>query len=447
MDNLHAGEAFGNAGNALSLNSFNHSIAGGCALIGTGAKADSILTREDFLAICDYMMNGNPPTDFLLVYRDKDDRPKFAKAKKPMAARRATWSWDTITGRAKSKVGIGFYPWNKDGKTRWGAMDFDAHDGNALRARGLAMAAFEVLHRQSRLYVILGTSGSEGWHLFAFADEFYPVAEWTRLLKQVAALISVEVRPGLCEVFPSEVSDGAIPYGIRAPGTWNPKTDSLGLIVYSSIAPLLTEIKKRKTCPFLFHATNSVKGGQLNDREKVLYRGSQGEWALQFAITQSSSRRDRLKALVHHIFRQVGIKVGRLNAEAQYREANPAPCATLDENLVEFDDLWTWTAGQWHAELSEVELEGFAKLRSDTERDVFRILRSFARKAASDGMRDFPFPVEHVGERVGVSFQHVSKMRKHFEDCRIIEMTAPHIPNRRAARFRWIAGKKVVEPF
>ena len=106
----------------LALDTATAALATNCVLIGHGSKADCVWTRDEFLTICEHMLNGNPPTDFLLVYRDKENRPKFAKAKTAKAGRRASWSWDTITGRAKSRVGIGFYPWNKDGETRWAAI-------------------------------------------------------------------------------------------------------------------------------------------------------------------------------------------------------------------------------------------------------------------------------------------------------------------------------------
>jgi hypothetical protein len=307
-------------------------------------RADCVWTWEEFLVICGHMLNGNPLTEFLLVYRDEKKRPKFAKSKKARADRRASWAWDTILGRAKSKVGIGFYPWNADGKTRWGAMDFDAHDGNALRARGLAMAAFDLLHRQPGFYVVLCTSGSDGWHLFAFRREYYSIGDWTLLFKKVAAHIGAEVRPGICEVFPNDTSTGCRPCGIRASGTWNPKTDALGSIAYSGgasseagpwvltlgVSPFGANGKKerRKESPFLYHATHSVAESRLHDREGIgLYRGMDGEWKAQFAITQLSTRCMQLKALTHHIFRQVGREVARRNAEAQHREADRAPPA------------------------------------------------------------------------------------------------------------------------
>ncbi|HEY5743714.1 MAG TPA: hypothetical protein VIS99_14360 [Terrimicrobiaceae bacterium] len=430
---------------SLTLNFIVPALATNCVVIGHCSKADCVWTRDDFLTICELMLNGNAPSDFMLVYRDKENEPRFAKSKSAKAERRASWAWDTIAGRAKSKVGIGFYPSNREGKTRWGAMDFDAHDGNALRARGLSLAAFEVLHRQPQLYVILGTSGSDGWHLFVFTQDFHPTGEWTLLLKKVCEMIGTEIKPGICEIFPHEVKAGSLSYAIRAPGTWNPKGDSLGLIAYSSITPLLFEARKeRKDYPFLCHATNRVDKSQSHDREKVpFYRGAGGEWKVEFAITQSSTRHNQLKGLVHHIFRQVGREVARRNAEAQYNEATPRPRATLSEHLSEFDALWGWTTAQWRAELTDCEQQQFARLSTETERDAFRIVRSFARKAIENQSRDFPLSVEHVAAAIGVCHQAIGKLRKRFAAFGIIEKTADHIVNRTAARFRWLLPGRV----
>jgi DNA-binding MarR family transcriptional regulator len=422
-------------------------LSSNCVLIGHCSRADCIWTRDDFLGICELMLNGNAPTDFMLVYRDEENRPRFVRSKRCKAERRAPWAWDTINDRAKNKVGIGFYPTNPDGKTRWGAMDFDAHDGNAVRARGLAIAAFSILIRHPQLYVILSTSGSEGWHLFAFTGEFHPTNQWASMFKQVAQFIGAEIVPGICEIFPSDVKIGSLPYGIRAPGTWNPKTDALSLIAYSSISPLLTEAKKeREESPFLYHATNREKSAQLHERRQGLgFRDIGARWAGEFAITQPSTRHNRLKEMVHHTFRQVGREVARLNAEAQFVAAIPKLSATHAEHLHEFEELWTWTSQQWQRELSEAERQTLDALRTDIKRDAFRIIRNFARKADQDQMPDFPLSIEHLAGTLNVTHQAVSEIRKQFIELGVIEKTADHIVNRRAARFRWLrAGQSAL---
>jgi hypothetical protein len=140
--------------------------------------------------------------------------------------------------------------------------------------------------------------------------------------------------------------------------------------------------------------------------------------------------------------------VARRNAEAQYNEATPRPRATLFEHLDEFEELWAWTSQQWQTELSKAERQTFDALRTEIERDVFRIVRNFARKAEKDQMPDFPLSVEHLARALNVTHQAVSKgkIRERFVELRVIEKTADHIVNRKAARFRWLLSAEMDLP-
>ncbi len=65
--------------NALTLNS-PAPLATNCVLIGHCDRADVVWTGTEFRTLCEHMLNGNSQTDFMLVYRDQENRPKFAKA-------------------------------------------------------------------------------------------------------------------------------------------------------------------------------------------------------------------------------------------------------------------------------------------------------------------------------------------------------------------------------
>jgi hypothetical protein len=405
-------------------------------LIGEGQPADRVWTREEFLLLCNYMLNNNRLNEFLHVYRDSNGVPRFVKAKSAKAHQRITWAWDTITGRAKNKVAVGFYPWNHRGESRWAAMDFDAHDGGASRARALAVAALQTLQKYPQLSLILTTSGSEGWHLFVLSAEFHPIAEWVLLLKRIADSIGAEIRSGLCEIFPNETRGASRPHAIRAPGTWNPKTNQLGAIIFASIAPLLQKKEKKEVSSFLYHSTDGTNADQLNDTQSF-YCGGNQNWLEQFGITQPSTRHAQLRALVYCIFRQVAHQVAFRNAEAQYIQAKPRPDAGLADHLAEFEELWRWMQTQWIRELTPIEQERFSALGSEVERNLFRILRNFAEYAESKKQEDFPFSVQNVAQRLGVSFQYVSKLRQRLIDNCVIVQTEPAITNRSAARVRW----------
>ncbi len=424
--------------NSLALINDLSGFAPSAVLIGEGQPADRFFTREEFVLLCNLMRNNNPPNEFLQVYCDSNGAPRFVKAKSPDVEKRITWAWDTITGRAKHKVAIGFYPWNDRGESRWAAMDFDAHDSGAARAKAFAVAAFQILNKCPQFSLILASSGSEGWHLFVFSEQFHPIAEWVRLLKRTADGIGAEIRSGVCEIFPNETRNGSRPHAIRAPGTWNPKTNQLGAIFFTSVAPLLQTKRKKEVSSFLYHSADGAKASQLNDSgSRAFYSGGYQNWPEQFAITQEGTRHAQLRALVYCIFRQVGRQVARLNADAQYRTTRLQPKATLAEHLEEFEQLWDWMTNQWRAELSDFEREVYARFGSPTERDLFRILMNFAHYARSKQLKDFPFPLQHVAQRLGVSFQYVSKLRQRLIDRLIIAQTQPAIANRSAARFQW----------
>jgi hypothetical protein len=317
-------------------------------------------------------------------------------------------------------------------------MDFDAHDGDAVRAKALAGAALQVLQKHPSLYLILATSGSQGWHLFVFNAQFHPIGDWVRLLKRTADTIGAEIRSGMCEVFPNETRNGSRPHAIRAPGTWNPKTNQLGAIFFASVAPLFQKKGKKEVSSFLYHSTHRANASQLNDSEsRSLYCGGYQKWLEEFAITQVGTRHDKLRQLVYCIFRQVSHQVARTIADAQHRAARVQPKATVAEHLEEFEALWTWTANQWVAELTDPEREVFVRLGTETERDLFRILKNFARWAEKKKQPDFPFPIQHVADRLGTSFQYVSTLRRSFIKRPIVAQTQPAQTNRSAARFRW----------
>jgi hypothetical protein len=215
-------------------------LANHCFVVGEAKRADVVWSEGDFLALCEHMLNGNPPERFLSVWLDKSSgQARFAMPRRARADKRANWAWATITGKAKVGTSIGFYPTNADGQSRWAAIDFDAHDGDHEHARKRSLEAFSLLLQQPQLHLILCASGN-GYHLFVYTRELHPVSRWIVLLKQVCNWIGVPIAAGTCEIFPNERAESQrIGKGIRAPGTLNPKTGTVSLIEAETIGPLL----------------------------------------------------------------------------------------------------------------------------------------------------------------------------------------------------------------
>jgi hypothetical protein len=416
-------------------------LASHCLLVGHGQRADVVWTKADFVAICDIMRNGNDPHFFMIPYQKEDGTAHFAKAKKARADNYTDWAWDTINGKAKKRASIGFYPRNVDGKSCWAAMDFDGSghgNGDDNHARERALKAFQLLLRHSELFVVLCTSGSGGWHLFVFTRQFHAVEDWIRLLKQVAALIGVNIEKGVCEIFPSD-SRGRVGFGIRAPGTWNPKHDTFSLIAFENVSSLLSantgEIKRASLS---YRSNHGVRDPDLTYRDKIpVYRGEFDEWQTRFAITTLRTRREKLKMMVDHIFRQVGRNVARWNAELQYNEKIVTTAATLADHLHECDELWDWWEAQWLTELSEPECKKFEALPIDSnDRTAFRIVRNFARLVNE---HDFKIVAESLAQRLPATLQTACNIRRRFCDAGILQPTAAYVPHRLAARYRWTA--------
>ena len=204
---------------------------------------DKVLTKEEFLALVDHMRNGNPPSHFLTVWRDDGGNDKYAKAKRHKRADvQASWTWDTIIGQAKQKTSMGLYPKNQANQSTWAALDFDALSGDDELARGRALKAFSFLQQYQDRFLLLTASG-RGYHVFIFASEVRPLSEWANLLKETCATIEVPIQDGICETFPNErTAMQQVGRAIRVPGSFNPSTGEVELILTETIRPLINQL-------------------------------------------------------------------------------------------------------------------------------------------------------------------------------------------------------------
>ena len=210
-------------------------------------RIDSILTKAQFVSLTRHILNGNPPSHFLTAWRDKDGVARFAKAKPHKDAEtHAGWTYDTTTGKAKLHTSMGLYPKNKDNQSTWAALDFDAHDPTQRDvAYERAVSAFRLFLEYCDRYVILCDSG-RGYHVFIFADEPRPVAEWVALLRDAADVIGAPIQDGVCEMFPNErAAEQEVGKPIRVPGSLNPATGEPEKILAFTIEPLIARLAEQ----------------------------------------------------------------------------------------------------------------------------------------------------------------------------------------------------------
>jgi hypothetical protein len=194
------------------------------------------------------MSNGNPLSHFLTVWRDEDGTARYARAMSHKRADvQASWTWDTIVGQAKRKTSMGLYPRNQEKQSTWGALDFDAHSGDAELAKGRSIKAFSLLLEYRDHYLILSASG-RGYHVFIFTRDPKPIADWVYLLKETCEAINAPLQDGVCEIFPNEHTENQkVGRAIRLPGSFNPSTGDVELILAETIRPLIDQLTSRTT--------------------------------------------------------------------------------------------------------------------------------------------------------------------------------------------------------
>lgn len=83
------------------------------------------------------------------------------------------------------------------------------------------------------------------------------------------------------------------------------------------------------------------------------------------------------------------------------------------------------------------ERAALERLQTANERDAFRIIRSFARKGAADGNRDFPIARDNLAERLGITPQGAGLLRAKFckPEIGILSKTTQAVANVSCARY------------
>src|SRR6266513_1807996 len=360
-------------------------------IVGEGERADVIWSEGDFLALCEHMLNENPPNHFLAVWIDKTGKPHWAKAPPRVRAdKRAGWAWNTITGKAKVQTSIGFYPTNDKKESRWGAIDFDAHNGEYDRARKWSVEAFRFLQQQPQQpYLILSASG-QGYHLHIITREFYSVGKWIVLLKTVCDWIGALIADGSCEIFPSERAESQkCGKGIRAPGTLNPKTGRPSLIEMQTVGPLL-EILPRTWTSGVGKLNRALP---RNNTEVSLHKRtdnySHTQWSLstkpevekilaRYPVVQKGTRHSVLIQLVGHLTNKFGREAAQRIVEEHFRRNQQNIRSTLDEHLREFATAWQGMRKTLVDRFSPQERQKFEALETDRQHEGFLIVRAFA---------------------------------------------------------------------
>jgi hypothetical protein len=414
---------------------------------------DEFLTKNEFLALIEHMGNGNPVSHFLTIWRDDDGSARYAKAR-PHKQReaQASWTYDTIIGKSKGQTSMGLYPKNQDNQSTWGALDFDAHSGNDELARSQSIRAFSLLLEYRDRYLLLSASG-RGYHIFVFAREPRPVAEWTHLLKNTCELIGAPIQDGVCEIFPNERTEKQeVGRAIRVPGSLNPSTGKPELILADTIRPLLDHLalaKKSSKTSLLKVRPISLPNLSENREADNSSCSSNGFCSsstnrlidriiIKYPIEAKSTRNGVMVKLVGELLHKFGRELSERVVRQHYELNHKNVATSLKEHLREFTAAWDLFLSNAIKSLSASERRIFNQLNTGPQREAFMLIRSFARLAKGN---DFPVAQLSLADRLSITQPGARCVISKLADPRVraIEKTMDACVNSKSARYRWIA--------
>jgi hypothetical protein len=128
--------------------------------------------------------------------------------------------------------------------------------------------------------------------------------------------------------------------------------------------------------------------------------------------------------MVGAMFRQCAISVAFKAAAQQYDEANPKPRTSKSDHMADFARVWHDIMRAWLAELSKAERKRYVALRTDVERDAFRILRNWSQTSKPD----FYAHCATLAARLQIGMRQASRLRDRFCVKGILRRTAKFVP-------------------
>ena len=399
------------------------------------------------------MGNGNPVSHFLTVWRDDNGSARYAKARphKRLQAQ-AGWTWDSLTGKSERKSSMGLYPKNQDNQSTWGALDFDAHSGDDELAKSRSIRAFSLLLEYRDRYLLLSASG-RGYHLFIFAREPRPVAEWVGLLQDTCETIGAPIQDGVCEIFPNERTEKQeVGRAIRVPGSLNPSTGKAELIIADTIRPLLDHLasaKKSSKAPLLKVRRIYLRNLSENREADNSSCSTNGFYSLstkrlidqiiiKYPIEAKSTRHGILVKLAGELFHKFGRELSEQIIRQHYELNEKKVSTPLKEHLREFAGAWDSFLSNAIKSLSASERRIFNQLNTGPQQEAFMLIRSFASLAQGN---DFPVAQLSLADRLSITQPGAGCVISKLADPRVraIEKTMDACVNSKSARYRWIA--------
>jgi hypothetical protein len=391
-------------------------------------------SRQQVRQLFEFLHNGNPPYRYVFGLRRKgSSEPVYKHAdkfKRLPVSKSIDWAIRTIGGIADPNKRHAYVPLpnNPNGQSRWGGLDFDAHnEGELSTASDLAIRAFIHVVNEP-LFTVLETSGV-GFKLWMIANEFRKVSWWTSFLEKIVFEIGASPQSGVVELFPNR-EPSKYGKGLRALGSWNPRNDVVNGILFDDLDQLLASLE----------APDARERSYLSSRETgcpALSRET--EFLEKFSIREPATRHARLLAMVGGLIVRYSHDLALQLAERQFSTKAVSTNASLSEHIAEFEQIWEWSLSEWRNTLTHSEAHKFEALTTESERAAFRIIRDFHRSASHSGGAEFPISRDSLAARLQITGPGAGKLRFRFCEAGIIRCVKACVPNRHCAYYRWTA--------
>jgi len=163
-------------------------------------------------------------------------------------------------------------------------------------------------------------------------------------------------------------------------------------------------------------------------------------------VPRKGSRQTVLMTLIGDLVHKFGYHKAREIAELHYRTYEANVRTPLEEHMKEFDRAWPGAVAKIRERFTTSERDIFDQLRTDHQREGFRIIWAFAQAAVYGGKPDFPVGRDSLADRIGVTSAGAGCVIQNLCDFKAIEPTKPAIRHKSSARFCWFAAKNSNAP-
>jgi hypothetical protein len=385
-------------------------------------------------AISAILFNGNTdPHEFLLCHESPNARERFNKAKRADLSYHVEQAYYTVAEVAKRPCGIGFYPWNgaTDRQSFWGALDIDAHEGQSpVRARELAarLVAYLQVECPWRPVIACTSGASGGWHVFIFHSEPHPIADWSAFARKLCQAIGAT--DGDCEIRPNESDER--PYGLRAPGSLNPKDGSFGLIAFDSLTEKLRRREWRALQPAKLKLPAASKGSFAKAAITVLAKLLVSKNCSRYAINAVDRRHKHLVRMMGALVHQCGQGLALEAAAQLHKQARPACKTPMDVHLADAAQTFKDLTKKEVDKLNRAERRAYLACKSETERSAFLIVRNWLVRGGGYVHRDT------LAAHLKVTGEYAGLIRSRFCARAIMRTDDKYVPHHRSKRYEWL---------